>query len=256
MLIENTLFGTKDKVKNAIKQLKELELSEGYYLAFSGGKDSCVIKALADMAKVKYDAHYNVTGIDPIELTRFIKKEHPDVIWDKPEIGFYRRLVKNGYPTRQFRWCCKLLKEGGGENRFVITGVRAAESSKRAKRKNIEFCFRNTGKRYLNLIIDWTDQDVWNFIKQNNLPYCSLYDEGWERIGCLMCPMNSHRIEHAKRYPKVVKAFKTAFKKRYEYCQERGLTSAERFKDGDDMFDHWLYGEKKNIEVDQTVMFE
>ena len=55
----------RDKVDKAILRLQTYEPPEGYWLAFSGGKDSVVIKALADMAGVKYEAHYSVTGIDP-----------------------------------------------------------------------------------------------------------------------------------------------------------------------------------------------
>ena len=58
MLIEHTLLGVVDKVENAIEVLRTFEPREGYYLAFSGGKDSIVIKALCDLAGVKYDAHY------------------------------------------------------------------------------------------------------------------------------------------------------------------------------------------------------
>ena len=257
MLVENTLFGVKDKVKIAIEQLKDLEPEEGYYLAFSGGKDSCVIKALADMADVKYDAHYSMTTIDPPEVVRFIKHQHPDVKMEKPKRGFFAQLVKTGYPTRQARWCCTLLKEKGGENRFVITGVRAAESSKRAGRKKIEFCYKSSGKRYLNIIIDWTDGDVWDFIKDQHIPYCSLYDEGFKRIGCVLCPLNRDRNKHITRFPKMVNAWKAAFRNRYKYCQERGLNSAKRFRNAEDMFNFWLYdvdGSKED--ADQTVMFE
>lgn len=67
-----------DKVETAIKRLQTFEPPEGYYLAFSGGKDSAVIKALADMAGVKYDAHYNLTSVDPPELVKFIKDFHSD----------------------------------------------------------------------------------------------------------------------------------------------------------------------------------
>jgi phosphoadenosine phosphosulfate reductase len=247
----------KRKVKIALRQLEELEPKEGFYLAFSGGKDSLVIKLLADMAKVKYDAHYNMTTIDPPELTRYIKKNHPDVIFEKPKRGFFTWLLTKGYPTRQFRWCCSLLKERGGEGRFVITGVRAAESAKRAKRKKIEFCYKNTGKRYLNLIIDWTDEEVWEFIRKNKAPYCSLYDEGFKRIGCVMCPYNTQRKMHLKRFPKMVKAFRAAFRQRYDYCVKKNLTSATRFKSGEDMFNFWINEPKnKKEEPDQTVMYE
>lgn len=47
-----------DFVEVAIERLKAFEPEEGYYLAFSGGKDSVVIKELANIAGVKYDAHY------------------------------------------------------------------------------------------------------------------------------------------------------------------------------------------------------
>ena len=52
-------------------ELKALELlklncpPEGYYVAFSGGKDSTVMFDLVKRAKVKYDAHYNFTTVDP-----------------------------------------------------------------------------------------------------------------------------------------------------------------------------------------------
>lgn len=74
MLRQIDLMGnTIDKVQTAIDRLRAFEPEEGYYLAFSGGKDSVVIKAIADMAGVKYDAHYNATTVDPPELVRFIK---------------------------------------------------------------------------------------------------------------------------------------------------------------------------------------
>ena len=78
-LFEDTLFGKVDKVQKSIERLKAFEPPEGYFLAFSGGKDSQCIYHLAKMAGVKFDAHYSVTTVDPKELVRFIKKEYPDV---------------------------------------------------------------------------------------------------------------------------------------------------------------------------------
>ena len=101
MLKEKTLFETIDRVKTAIKALKEFEPEEGYYVAFSGGKDSVVIQRLVEMAKVKHDTHYNVTTIDPPDIVYFIRKEYPNVIFDKPDQPFLVRLVKRG--SRQGR---------------------------------------------------------------------------------------------------------------------------------------------------------
>lgn len=135
-----------DMVEVAIKRLQTFEPEEGYFLAFSGGKDSVVVKALADMAKVKYDAHYAITSVDPPELVQFVKT-FPDVIrerqyWKKD--GLYHKkgdpitmwnLIpeKKMPPTRIARYCCAYLKESQGEGRFVVTGVRKAESARRAK---------------------------------------------------------------------------------------------------------------------------
>jgi phosphoadenosine phosphosulfate reductase len=255
-LKEQTLFSYEDKVEKAIKRLKEFEPEEGYYLAFSGGKDSVVIKALADRAGVKYDAHYNNTTIDPPELVRFIKDFHKDVETHNPEHGFFHMLVKKGFPLRQSRWCCKVFKENGGSGRRVITGIRWAESFKRTNRKMVESCYKDRTKRYFNVIIEWEDADIWEFIKQNNIPYCSLYDEGWKRLGCLMCPMSNKRKIEADRYPRYKNAFEKAFIRLHKKRKSEGKVSVDRWADGKEMFDWWLNENRSKVDPDQSVMFE
>jgi len=257
MLNEQTLFENIKKVEEAILRLKTFEPHDGYYLAFSGGKDSCVIKSLANMAGVKYDAHYNYVGIDPPELTKFIKQYHTDVIWDKPKEKFFPALIRKGFPLRQSRWCCDLLKEGGDcKNRRVITGVRWDESARRASRRMVEQCFKHKKKTYLNVIIDWSESDVWEFIKKYNIPYCKLYDEGWKRIGCLFCPMSSHRKIELKLYPKFENAFRINFRKLHKKRISENNPSAQRWNNGDEMFDWWINEKQKTISSDQKVMFE
>jgi len=253
MLKEKLLFGTVDKVDIAIRRLQAFEPPEGYYLAFSGGKDSIVIKQMAIEAGVKFDAHYSVTTIDPPDLIYYIREHHPDVIWERPEMPFLRKMISKGFPLRQSRWCCELYKENGGSGRLVVTGIRKAESNKRSKRKMVEHCIKDKSKRLLHPIIDWLDEDVWAFIKDRNLPYCKLYDEGWARIGCLFCPMQQawHKKIEGKRYPSFERAFRRAFQKLYD----TGRESMARWKDGDEMFDWWISG-KGNKEDDGLWLFE
>src|SRR3972149_1282725 len=169
------LFQEKNKIEIAIERLQTFMPIEGYYLAFSGGKDSIVIKKLAQLAQVKFDAHYNFTTIDPPELTRFINKHHADVIVDKPIMPFLKMLITRGFPTRQGRWCCETLKESHGTGRKLITGIRWSESARRAKtRKMIETCYKDGTKTFLNPILEWSNEAVWSFIRQYNLPYCQL----------------------------------------------------------------------------------
>ena len=137
-----------EKVRKSIERLKLYEPEDGYYLAFSGGKDSVTCKALMDMAGVKYDATYRVTSVDPPELVRFIKDVHPDVKREVPRYSEQSRYVKfRGKPitmwnliplkmmppTRLARYCCERLKESGGDGRVTVTGVRWAESVNRKK---------------------------------------------------------------------------------------------------------------------------
>ena len=143
------MFGCEDKVQKAIDRLKAFEPPEGYYVAFSGGKDSQCVYELCKMAGVKFDAHYSVTSVDPPELMRFIKKQYSDVEWEyhywndgKPQHYFPDGKPRNITmwnliadhtipPTRQARYCCSQLKETGGAGRVVVTGVRWAESVRR-----------------------------------------------------------------------------------------------------------------------------
>jgi len=234
----------------SIKRLQQFEPTEGYYLAFSGGKDSIVLKHLADRSGVKYDAHYSVTTIDPPELIRFIRKEHPAVKWDRPEKAFLTRLAEKGFPLRQRRWCCEEYKEKGGSGRVVLTGIRAAESVRRGKRRMVENCLKDSSKRYLHPLIDWTEFDIWRYIRTNEIPYCVLYDQGFKRIGCLFCPMQYHKTrQHEVRiYPRYAAAFRKAFHKLHATDRE----SMKRWPDGDAMFDWWI-GDGHIDESKQTL---
>lgn len=247
-----------NKVEKSIMRLKHFEPDEGYYLAFSGGKDSITIKHLADRAGVDYDAHYNVTTIDNPELVYFIKENYTDVEFERPEKPFLEELLYHGFPIRQQRWCCEIYKEGGGSGRRVVTGIRKAESYSRSKRNMIESCHKDTSKGYLHPIIDWKDEDVWEYIETNNIKYCKLYDEGYYRLGCLFCPMkpNKTRRREAKQYPKYRDLFIRYFKKLYQKRKDNGKTSVDRWKDGEEMFWWWLLEPKEDTNDRQLELFK
>lgn len=259
MLIEQTLFGKADKIKEAIEVLQDLEPKEGYYLADSGGKDSTVILALAKMAGVKFDAHHHLTTIDPPEVIYHLKKYHKETEIHSPKISLLQRMVEKGvYPSRKMRWCCSEYKEIGGAGRLILTGVRKSESNKRSKRRMVETCFKDGSKRYLNIIINWTDAEVWQFIKEQKISYCKLYDEGFERIGCLFCPIASgpNRKREAERYPRYVNMFIKAFEKMYSKKKLEGKRAGDRWKSGEEWFWWWMDDNRKSEDPDQTIMFE
>lgn len=72
----------------------EMDPENGFYLAFSGGKDSQVLYHLAIMSGVKFKAHMNLTSIDPPEVIRFVKQHYPDVVLIKPRMSIYDMVKK------------------------------------------------------------------------------------------------------------------------------------------------------------------
>lgn len=261
-LIENRIVDGKiivyDKVQVAIQRLRSFEPPDGYWLAFSGGKDSVVIKALADMAGVKYEAHYSLTTVDPPELVRFIRT-FDDVVIDKPKETMWQLIVRKRMPpTRIVRYCCECLKESNGKGRITITGIRWAESARRKNNRNlinigtrkrlvlnddndesrriVEQCYR-TQKTLINPIIDWSDNEVWQFIGEYKLSYCSLYDDGWKRLGCIGCPMARQDAEFA-RWPQYKKLYIHAFDRMIAKRILDGMPT--EWKNGQECFDWWI----------------
>ena len=247
MALEQLEMGTGfNKVELAINLLQSYEPKDGYYLAFSGGKDSVAIYDLAQKAGVKFDAHYCVSPIDPPQIYKFIKEYYPDVIWDYHAKGFWGMVVINDLPRRQARWCCRIIKEAGGEGRVVVVGNRRAESTKRNKQCFIEYNSRGTGKSFIRPILHFDNYDIWQYIRENNLPYCSLYDEGFKRIGCVLCPYDTH-IERAEQYfPKIVNNWKRACDRLVEqyklndYKTKSGKPQKRKFENGEELYQWWV----------------
>ena len=238
-------FTLESLIRDSIELLREYEPAQGYWGAFSGGKDSCVIKELARMAGVKVEWHYSVTTIDPPELVYFIKREHPDVKRDRPEKNFFTAIVKNGYPTRRNRWCCRVFKESRNpKGACLILGIRGEESKARAARWHDVTHHNKTGTWAVSPILRWRWKHVWDFIAEQRLPVCSLYSEGFSRLGCIGCPMaraEGKRMQF-KRWPKYLKGWRRAFKRLWENRMARGKpwATAEKFENWEALFDWWV----------------
>ncbi len=195
-VLDAPLFGPSAD-QRSIAILREFEPPEGYWFANSFGKDSTVVRDLLARSGVRYESHHGLTTIDAPELIRFGRKHHPETIIDKPRFSFWQHVAcvegsRGGLPTSQARWCCEEFKECWGVGRTVAIGVRAAESAKRAAQGMVQVC-RKSGfeKRFVKPIFFWSTAEVWEYIRRRNLPYCELYDQGWHRIGCVMCPFSS-----------------------------------------------------------------
>ncbi len=267
----------KDKIQTAIDRYKQFETEDGYYLANSGGKDSIVIEALANMAKVKFSSNHNLTTVDPPELINFIRKYFPKTLIHYPNESMWNLIPRKLMPpTRIVRYCCSELKERGGEGKFCVTGVRWAESARRKntrnivefdaygskaknaienrkiflfsdnveKRKMIESCIVK-GKHILNPIVDWTEEEVWEFIKKYDLPYCDLYDQGFDRLGCIGCPMQGKHgmLRDFEKWPKYKINYLKAFGRMLEERKRKGLNEGKDWETPEDVFNWWVHSQ-------------
>lgn len=248
-------------LQKAEKIALNYDAEQGYFLAFSGGKDSQALYHIAQLAGVRFQGHMNLTSVDPPEVIRFVKKNYPEVELNKPGKSIFQSAVERQIlPTMRVRWCCAEYKETAGAGKVTLIGIRKAESSRRAKRNEVEIksrkfsgdldgleeyrqeqkakrirrkskedgvnitnadeeqtlgCIHGKESLLISPIIYWSEQDVWEFLNDVvKVPHCSLYDEGWHRIGCIGCPMSSHKQKmlENERYPHVKRNWIKAIK--------------------------------------------
>lgn len=285
-----------DKVDIAVKRLREAaEMSQALYdkpllVTYSGGKDSDTVLRLAQIAKIPFEVQHSHTTADAPETVYHVRDKFRELelAGIKCEIDYHtqpdgtrttmwnlipRKLIP---PTRLVRYCCAELKEGGGKDRMITTGVRWDESTARKSRGALEIIskrreksiFLNSdndedrrlfetctmkGKRVANPIIDWETSDVMDFLTGEKVKLCSLYSEGWKRVGCIGCPMaGKHRYAEFARYPTYKKAYIRAFDKMMEMRRLRGMPrGVEMDETGVDVFHWWM---EDGILPGQTVL--
>ena len=212
-------------------------------VAFSGGKDSVVTLDLVRRSGVEHKAIYQVTTCDPPELVRFICQQYPDVERNQPKKSYWQLIEERGLPDLKMpprRYCCKALKEGKNPpHHLIITGIRHSESHSRRGRPPHEEARSNPGQRLLHPIYNWLDGDVWTYIRERGLPYCSLYDEDFKRLGCVVCCFNRDIRRSLRRWP----AQEAAAKRHLERRWATGKPNAEQlaiFPKWQDYWEWWL----------------
>lgn len=177
------------------------------------------------MSGIPHTLEYSFTGLDAPEVVRFIRKYYPHCKIRRNKRTFWRDLAVNVPPSDRLRWCCTLLKKTSTDQ---VQGIRTEEGSRRAKRERIN---RYNGRTLYYPIFHWREWQVWEFIKAHNLPYPPLYDWGFDRIGCVICPYHSEKTGkmhdlYRRRWPWFFKRFERAIAKLYHKRVSQGREMA------------------------------
>lgn len=245
-------------------------------ICISGGKDSSVITELAIRAGIPVEFMHNHTTADAPETVYFVRSEFKRL----EELGYQCTLNMPTYkgkrtsmwslipqklmpPTRLARYCCVVLKEYGGAGRFIATGVRLEESASRKSNRGIyekngkkesriilnndnddrRMLFENCrlkAKRTVNPIVDWKNEDVWDFLSDSKKPLNPCYAEGFCRVGCIGCPQagkDGRELQFA-RWPKYKNLYLLAFKNLLEERAARWMYTS--WQTPEDVFNWWM----------------
>lgn len=182
-------------------------------------------------------------------------------------------------PTRMVRYCCSVLKETGCANRLIATGVRWAESTKRKSRESFEVIGATRkdairvsdekmlltdnddtrklfeqcqlkAKTVVNPIIDWKNSDIWEYIESEHICTNCLYKMGYDRVGCIGCPIASKgRYKEFADFPKYKQMYIHSFDRMLEVRKTRGKETT--WKNGEEVFLYWM--EDENIPGQMTL---
>lgn len=277
-----------DKEQTAIQRLKTAsQMSLDHYgqplvVTTSGGKDSSVCVALAQAAGIPFEVMHNHTTADAPETVYFVRDEFKRLeglgikctisypVYKGRRTSMWELIPQKLMPpTRLVRYCCSVLKEQGGANRFIVTGVRWAESPQRKENRGIyeknhqdakkriilnndnddrrrlfETC-KLKSKRTCNPIIDWSDDDVWDYTESERIPVNPLYQCGFCRVGCVGCPMagkHGREVEFAY-WPRYKDMYIRAFDRMLRERKRRGKTYGtwdDGTMDARDVFRWWM----------------
>jgi len=199
-------------IKNTVERIKKPAL-----IAYSGGKDSLTVlllsmKALKEKG-IKFDVIFVDTGLElpeTLENVEEVERRYNLEIIKLRSEDFWEKLKEYGPPGRDYRWCSKVCKMKPVE-RFIrsryregcltFVGVRKYESINRSKRPRIWRSRDVKGQIQCAPILHWSAMHVWLYLFKNKAPYNKVYELGFDRVGCYICPaMDLGEIELMKKY--------------------------------------------------------
>ena len=132
---------------------------------------------LLDQVRDTYGIEIEIFLPDVAEVEQLVRKHGTNLFYRSPEL----RLK-----------CCEARKVMPLQRALStmdawITGLRVRDSKRRANTRKIEIDHEHGGIIKVNPLADWTEEQVWDYIRAHNVPYHPFYDRGYTSIGCAPC---------------------------------------------------------------------
>ena len=132
---------------------------------------------LIDRVRDRYDKQVEVVLPDSSAVQQMVREQGMN--------AFYESLQK-----RQL--CCRLRKVEPSA-RFLaeldayVTGLRREQSLTRSDTRKLEIDGANGGILKVNPLVDWSYDEVWQYVRDHNVPVNRLHSQGYPSVGCAPC---------------------------------------------------------------------
>jgi len=204
--ISYTVHNTLDLITSTIEKHKKEY--DAVVVSYSGGKDSTVLLDLVNrvVPPDEFIVVFNDTTMEVSTTHEAItkaKERYPNLSFytARSEIPATETWRLYAPPNRFNRWCrrvhksepnLKLMRSIVGDGRIlVMTGTRRSESNLRARYSVLDKPDAKTRQTNFNVMLNWTLNDIWQYILQRKLFVNRAYRYGMKRVGCILCPFLS-----------------------------------------------------------------
>jgi phosphoadenosine phosphosulfate reductase len=138
-----------------------------------------------DAIRARYGVSVEVYFPDAIKVQEMVREQGLNLFYKSIEL---RQL------------CCGIrkvepLKRALSDLSAWVTGLRRDQAVTRAEARKVELDREHANRVKVNPLADWSHDQVWDYIRQNDVPYNRLYDQGYSSIGCAPCTRAVKRVE-------------------------------------------------------------
>jgi phosphoadenosine phosphosulfate reductase len=168
-------FGAEDVV--IIDMLHKIHGDNARVFTLDTGRLNPETYDVMDRIRKKYSINIETMFPDFTEVQKMVTEKGVNLMYNSVEERKLCCEIRKVHPLR------RMLKDLDA----WITGLRRDQTFTRSNVKKLELDVSNNNIIKVNPLVEWSNDMVWEYIKNNDIPYNSLHDKGYPSIGCAPC---------------------------------------------------------------------